>query len=159
MILVPNRVPARGGDEVLFATFGEPFFLLGPSWPANPHQRGPRTTLGLILGTSGTYRCRFLDTFVQVSDAYYVQFLFLFFKDTSHQHISGTVAEGRSRVDTYIYIYIYIASSQKIPCVASTEFLWCHSKTAYTMDIGCEVRLPGAKSSSRMLELAGRALF
>ena len=61
-ILVRNRVLAGGVDEVLFAIFGEPFFLLGPSWPPDPPQRGPRTTFGLILGTSGTYKCRFLDT-------------------------------------------------------------------------------------------------
>ena len=63
-IWVPNRVPAGGVDEVLFAIFGEPFFLVRPSWPPDPPQRGPRTTFGLILGISGTYKCRFLDTFV-----------------------------------------------------------------------------------------------
>ena len=52
-IWVPNRVPAGGVDEVLFAIFGEPFFLVRPSWPPDPPQRGPRTTFVLILEPPG----------------------------------------------------------------------------------------------------------
>ena len=49
LILVLNRVPAGGVDEFLFSIFGEPFFLLGPSWPSDPPQRALRPAFGPIL--------------------------------------------------------------------------------------------------------------
>ena len=48
-ILMPNWVPPGGVDEVLFSILGEPFFLLGPSWPSDPPQRALWPAFGPIL--------------------------------------------------------------------------------------------------------------